>query len=1058
MEGLAATSFDRYARYNYTHRVRTELLGPGPLRILDVGDPYGTLDAIFGEDLTISVDLFAEGPPQHRTHQHLLGSGFQLPFPDASFDLVTAHDVLEHVPDEGRIDFLLELLRVCAGPVVVAAPFGDPRTRACEDIVNAYYVAHVGKSLAPLDEHAENGLPELRRITEGLREHDVDHVVYSDGWLYHWLVFMLLKAHYVSLGAAALDRATDKAFNRILRTVDARAPHYRRALILRPPPNTREVLGVPVVTAARWSEGERAELERLGWEVIQALPWREDPSSPHSSLRRWIASVDERSEALKIVASSLETVLDDARTALREDPGPEPMAAVMAVTAIVVDRGPEAALRALEVLQAIDGVDEVLVCQSSNDAFALDARAEVIFVPGGDDALQIATAAEQVVSEAVLIVDPEIDVRPADIERLLRAFRSDRRCVGFHRARRRAPAAVRRLRVHDGSALYVARELMLVDRDLYRAVGGLDGRFRGQLDDVDFGWRMNLFGHKVTSVGPARWETPIAKAVSPDVAVLWCWIKNLELPTLEQVLARELLVLLGRPIPTDQAKATFGHFEHLLEARAEIARRRIVDDRSLSDRFGELVLADVPAAEGFPPMSLLREALPRSEQPALIAKSVLIVADEVSETRFRALAEILSAEVDVVLAGGALKGSASYATVSAAGRPDLEKLAAHADVMVMPAHLVGRHSPLLAHWDGVLVVDLADAEPFVQEADVLRRGDLFLCASEYQQEHWLSRLLDAGRCNSAYDPADEVVRVVVTPSVPASPPSKTPGDGFAVAIDLEGLPRDDAFVQRAVQDILAWASHYGARADVVGSGAAEGAPGPTAPASESGGASGEGDVADAVRATSLQGADVVVRPTPDVVRTRMGASAYGADPLALGVPLITTFADPVAPLVRKRRAGAVTAADAAALVAQVAAAAADRVALASWRDVAIGGAGVIHDPVALAALMGVVHRPWRWHYAHAGGLIPLSATPAVRQLLERREAEVTASVSEAFLRDQARVIEQSQAAARAAAARLSDQLTATEQALNEARSQLERIRSHPLVRVASFARRLLRSG
>ena len=143
MHPLINESFDRFARYQHVESVRAAL-GPAPVDILDVGDPYGTLDRLFPDDRTVSADVYAEELPSRDRHAHVLASGFELPFPDDSFDLVTCHDTLEHVPLERKTEFIAELLRVSRGPVLVVAPFADPRTSRCEEMANAYYVARLG--------------------------------------------------------------------------------------------------------------------------------------------------------------------------------------------------------------------------------------------------------------------------------------------------------------------------------------------------------------------------------------------------------------------------------------------------------------------------------------------------------------------------------------------------------------------------------------------------------------------------------------------------------------------------------------------------------------------------------------------------------------------------------------------------------------------------------------------------------------------------------------------------------------------------------------------------
>ena len=161
MRVLRAASFDLYGRYSHLWNLRRDAFGPEALRILDVGDPFGTIAPLLPDDHTVSLDLYVDGAPTGRGHQHVLGSGFELPFPDEQFDLVCSHDTFEHLPAERRPDFVDELLRVSRGPVVLVAPFDDDRTRLCESIVNGYFVARLGHSIPALDEHELFGLPSL---------------------------------------------------------------------------------------------------------------------------------------------------------------------------------------------------------------------------------------------------------------------------------------------------------------------------------------------------------------------------------------------------------------------------------------------------------------------------------------------------------------------------------------------------------------------------------------------------------------------------------------------------------------------------------------------------------------------------------------------------------------------------------------------------------------------------------------------------------------------------------------------------------------------------------
>jgi SAM-dependent methyltransferase len=110
----ARASFDQYARYAYLRRLRQDCYGEQPLRILDVGDPFGTIAALFPGDTKVSVDVYADSPPTEG-HSPLIGSGAALPFADETFDLVACHDVVEHLPADRRNAVVAEMMRVSRG-------------------------------------------------------------------------------------------------------------------------------------------------------------------------------------------------------------------------------------------------------------------------------------------------------------------------------------------------------------------------------------------------------------------------------------------------------------------------------------------------------------------------------------------------------------------------------------------------------------------------------------------------------------------------------------------------------------------------------------------------------------------------------------------------------------------------------------------------------------------------------------------------------------------------------------------------------------------------------
>lgn len=328
VEHLLRASFDQFARYVYLWRIRKDCFGEEPLRILDVGDPFGTIAPLFPGDTTVSIDLYADNP-HRQNHIPLIGSGFALPFADGTFDIVACHDVFEHLPADGRNAFVAEMLRVSRGPVLVLAPFADPRVARSELLVNGYFTARVGHSLPALDEHYDFGLPTLNTLTDHLDAEQVDYTLHADGWLYHWVAFWALKTHLVAERREDDLHRVDAAFNLRLREADRRGPHYRRAVVIRPPsPYPTDLPPVPGPTEPGDLDEDLEQLTDLALQLQRALPRGCDPFAPDSDLRAWIeryrggelaAAGQPRGMEWPKVAEALAVALDAAQA---EQPGP----------------------------------------------------------------------------------------------------------------------------------------------------------------------------------------------------------------------------------------------------------------------------------------------------------------------------------------------------------------------------------------------------------------------------------------------------------------------------------------------------------------------------------------------------------------------------------------------------------------------------------------------------------------------------------------------------------------------------------------------------------------
>ncbi|GAB3019417.1 methyltransferase [Nocardioides flavus (ex Wang et al. 2016)] len=124
--GQPGSSSLRHDGY-WWHRARTELLGAvmtphlaAPRRTLDVGSADApSVGWMRGEQQHVSLDLFPEGL---RAGEGVVGSATDLPFADATFDVVSAFDVVEHCADDTRAVAELARVLVPGGRMLLSVP------------------------------------------------------------------------------------------------------------------------------------------------------------------------------------------------------------------------------------------------------------------------------------------------------------------------------------------------------------------------------------------------------------------------------------------------------------------------------------------------------------------------------------------------------------------------------------------------------------------------------------------------------------------------------------------------------------------------------------------------------------------------------------------------------------------------------------------------------------------------------------------------------------------------------------------------------------------------
>jgi hypothetical protein len=100
-----------------------------------------------------------------------------LPFDDDSYDVVTSCDVLEHMAEEFRPQFMANLLRVARHRVVMCCPWGSPEKDASELRLAEMLERELDVHLEFLDEHIEFGLPREADVLAMIRQANPDATV-----------------------------------------------------------------------------------------------------------------------------------------------------------------------------------------------------------------------------------------------------------------------------------------------------------------------------------------------------------------------------------------------------------------------------------------------------------------------------------------------------------------------------------------------------------------------------------------------------------------------------------------------------------------------------------------------------------------------------------------------------------------------------------------------------------------------------------------------------------------------------------------------------------------
>jgi len=159
------------------------------------------------------------------------GDACRLPFKTASFDVISALDVLEHIPSDMRENFISELARVSAGAILVSAPFQDPFIEKAEKQLFDEVLAIYGVEHRQLLEHRECGLPEPGAVSNllGKALPGAAAAEFSYGSVLNWLYHQSFKNIFMQRRESeALDELMDRWISSRPDTSDFEPPFSRR--------------------------------------------------------------------------------------------------------------------------------------------------------------------------------------------------------------------------------------------------------------------------------------------------------------------------------------------------------------------------------------------------------------------------------------------------------------------------------------------------------------------------------------------------------------------------------------------------------------------------------------------------------------------------------------------------------------------------------------------------------------------------------------------------------------------------------------------------------------
>lgn len=180
--------------------------------------------------------------PKGLESEYIQADATKMTLEDGSFDVVVSTDVIEHIPQDLKRNFITECVRVSKHFCVIAGPFDTTGVNEAEVVVNDFNKGLFGVGQGWLEEHFQYGKPSIQLFESLLNELHVEYGHFGTQNLIMWLLNTHINLIDAKLG---LNTAAHKEINsfygeHILRMNETVSPTYRHFFVAYKDPAFKE--------------------------------------------------------------------------------------------------------------------------------------------------------------------------------------------------------------------------------------------------------------------------------------------------------------------------------------------------------------------------------------------------------------------------------------------------------------------------------------------------------------------------------------------------------------------------------------------------------------------------------------------------------------------------------------------------------------------------------------------------------------------------------------------------------------------------------------------------